>query len=57
MIRIYDENEVKIRAGDALFLLPCESHQITNTGTCMLQMVCTVPLFAGKTGRETTPCE
>ena len=57
VIRIDDENEVKIRAGDALFLLHCESHQITNTGTGMLKMVCTVPLFAGKTGRETTPCD
>ena len=57
VLRTDDENEVKIQAGDALYLLPCESHEITNTGTGMLKMICTVPLFAGKTGRETTPCE
>ena len=49
--------EARIHAGDALQLLPCESHQVRNTGTGMLKMHCTVPLFPGKTGRETTPCE
>ncbi len=52
-----DGGEQKIRTGDALFLLPCENHQITNTGKGMLKMICTVPLFPGKTGRDTTPCE
>jgi len=49
--------ETQIRAGDALLLLPCEFHQIRNTGKSILKMICTVPLFVGKTGRETTPCE
>jgi len=52
-----DDGEIPVRAGDVLLLLPCESHQIRNTGTGMLKMICTVPLFPGKTGRETTPCE
>jgi len=52
-----DAGEQRIRAGDALFLLPCENHQIRNAGPGMLRMICTVPLFSGKTGRETTPCE
>ncbi|MGA2104257.1 cupin domain-containing protein [Methanoregula sp.] len=51
------KKETTIRAGDALYLLPCESHQIKNTGTGMLMMICTVPLFPGKSGKETTPCE
>ena len=51
------EKEIRIRAGDALLLIPCEFHQIRNSGSGMLKMICTVPLFAGKTGRETTPCE
>jgi quercetin dioxygenase-like cupin family protein len=49
--------ENRIRAGDALLLMPCESHQVRNTGTGILKMICTVPLFPGKTGKETTPCE
>jgi len=57
VLRTDGENEINIRAGDALFLLPCESHQIRNTGTGVLKMICTVPLFPRKTGRETTPCE
>jgi mannose-6-phosphate isomerase-like protein (cupin superfamily) len=50
-------NEHPIRAGDALLLMPCELHQIRNTGSGMLKMICTVPLFFGKTGKETSPCE
>ena len=34
--------EHRIRAGDALLLMPCELHQIRNTGTGMLKMICTV---------------
>jgi quercetin dioxygenase-like cupin family protein len=51
-----DSGEQEIRAGDALLLMPCENHQIRNTGTGMLKMICTVPLLPGKTGRDTTPC-
>lgn len=50
-----DSEKCSIRAGDALLLMPCELHQIRNTGTGMLKMICTVPLFPGKTGKETTP--
>jgi quercetin dioxygenase-like cupin family protein len=52
-----DTGEFSVRAGDALLLMPCELHQIRNTGSGMLKMICTVPLFSGKTGKETTPCE
>jgi quercetin dioxygenase-like cupin family protein len=48
--------ECDIHAGDALLLMPCELHQIRNTGSGMLRMICTIPLFPGKTGKETTPC-
>lgn len=51
-----DSGECRIRAGDALLLMPCEKHQITNTGRGVLKMICTVPLLDGKNGRETTPC-
>jgi quercetin dioxygenase-like cupin family protein len=49
-------SECTIRAGDAILLMPCELHQIRNTGTGMLKMICTVPLLSGKNGKETTPC-
>jgi quercetin dioxygenase-like cupin family protein len=51
------DGEHGIRAGDALLLMPCEIHQVRNTGNGILRMICTVPLFPGKTGKETTPCE
>jgi len=53
---IKTESEFAIHAGDAILLMPCEFHQIRNTGDGMLKMICTVPLFPGKTGKETTPC-
>ena len=49
-------DECRVRAGDALLLMPCELHQIRNTGAGMLKMICTVPLLPGKNGKETTPC-
>jgi quercetin dioxygenase-like cupin family protein len=56
ILKTEKEGESKIRAGDAVLLMPCELHQIWNTGTGVLKMICTVPLFPGKTGKETTPC-
>jgi quercetin dioxygenase-like cupin family protein len=49
--------ENRVVAGDAVLLLPCENHQVRNTGSRCMKIICTVPLFPGKTGRETTPCE
>jgi quercetin dioxygenase-like cupin family protein len=49
-------DECRVCAGDALLLTPCELHQIRNTGTGMIKMICTVPLLPGKNGKETTPC-
>ena len=56
ILRTDTEGEFGVRSGDAVLLMPCELHQIRNTGTGMLKMICTVPLFPGKTGKETTPC-
>ncbi len=56
IIRAGTVGEVGVRSGDVVLLMPCELHQIRNTGTGMLKMICTVPLFPGKTGKETTPC-
>jgi len=56
ILRTDTGSECGIRAGDALLLMPCELHQIRNTGTGMLKMICTVSLLPGKTGKETTPC-
>ncbi len=50
------EGSVPIRSGDAILLMPCEHHQIKNTGTGNFKMICTVPLLSGKNGKETTPC-
>lgn len=51
------ENEVTVSAGDALFIEPREYHQIKNQATEILKMICTVPIFTGKDGKKTTPCE
>ena len=51
------KKEAKLVAGDALYLAPCELHQIRNAGSGRLRMICTVPIFPGKDGRTTSPCE
>lgn len=56
-LRTTDQEGISVRPGDALLLMPCEPHQVRNTGKGILKMICTVPLLPGKTGRETTPCE
>ena len=56
IIRTDSDGECGVRTGDAVLVMPCELHQIRNTGTGLLRLICTVPLFPGKTGKETTPC-
>ncbi|MEI6795440.1 MAG: cupin domain-containing protein [Methanomassiliicoccales archaeon] len=48
--------EVPVKAGDALLLMPCEYHQLRNSGPGLLRMICTVPLLEGKDGKDTTAC-
>lgn len=57
VLRTEAGREDQVRAGDALLLMPCEFHQVRNTGDRTLKMICTVPLFPGMDGRGTTPCE
>ncbi len=51
-----DRREIPVQAGDALYIEPCEFHQVRNTGRGLLKMVCTVPMFTGMDGKTTTPC-
>lgn len=57
ILKTADNMECRVMAGDAVLLMPCEFHQVRNTGTGMLRIICTVPLFPGKDGKEVTPCE
>ena len=52
-----NKNENTITAGDALYIPPREYHQIKNCEKNILKIICTVPIFPGKTGKETTPCK
>ena len=51
------KEETRLLTGDAVYIAPCEYHQIRNTGTGRLWMICTIPLIPGKDGRITTPCD
>ena len=51
-----EKREHALKEGDTLFIGPCEYHQVKNTGTGLLRMLCTVPLLPGKDGTATTPC-
>lgn len=52
-----DGKETPVKAGDAIYVAPGEYHQMKNTGDGVMRMICTVPLFAGKDGKTTTPCD
>lgn len=52
-----DKEQIPVRAGDAIYVLPCENHMFMNTGEGMMKMICTVPIFSGMTGKDTTPCD
>jgi quercetin dioxygenase-like cupin family protein len=52
-----DQKEVGVTAGDVIYVEPREYHQIKNTGSQNLQIICTVPILPGKDGRNTTPCK
>jgi len=52
-----DGTETPVRAGDAIYVAPCEYHQMKNAGGSVMRMICTVPLFLDKDGRTTTPCD
>lgn len=52
-----NKNNLLVTGEDTLLILPNEYHQIKNTGNNTLKMICTVPIFPGKTGKDTTPCE
>jgi len=52
-----DKKERRLLVGDALYISPCEGHQIKNIGKGMLKMICTVPIFPGMDGKSTSPCD
>jgi quercetin dioxygenase-like cupin family protein len=54
---VEEGKETPVKAGDAVYVAPCEYHQVKNTGNGVMRMICTVPLFPGKDGKTTTPCE
>lgn len=57
LIKGEGEFEIPVSSGDALFIGPREFHQLKNTGTQMLKLICTIPILDGKDGKNTTPCE
>ena len=52
-----ENKERRLHAGDALYISPCEGHQIKNAGSGILKMICTVPIFPGMDGKSTSPCD
>ncbi len=52
-----DGVEILIGPGDVLYIEPCENHQLVCRGSKPLKLICTVPIFPGKDGKVTTPCD
>jgi quercetin dioxygenase-like cupin family protein len=49
-----DGNEVRLQAGDLVYVPPNESHQIRNIGKTRMRVICTIPILAGGDGKSTT---
>ncbi len=46
--------ETRLRAGDFVYVLPNEPHQIKNVGSTEMKTICTIPIFPGGDGKITT---
>ena len=53
---IVDSNgvETRLHAGDLVYILPNELHQFKNVGSARMKMICTIPIFPGGNGKNTT---
>jgi quercetin dioxygenase-like cupin family protein len=53
---IVDSNghEIRLHAGDFVYVLPNEPHQIKNVGSTTMKTICTIPIFPGGDGKTTT---
>lgn len=47
-------NQTRFHAGDFVYLLPNEPHQIKNLGSTKMKMICTIPIFPGGDGKNST---
>jgi quercetin dioxygenase-like cupin family protein len=45
---ITDSNEIPVSEGDAIMLLPGDTHGLLNAGEDLLRVICVVPLVDGK---------
>jgi tRNA-Thr(GGU) m(6)t(6)A37 methyltransferase TsaA len=46
--------ETRLRAGDFVYVLPNEPHQIKNVGNTNMKTICTIPILPGGDGKTTT---
>ena len=46
--------EMRLAAGDVLYVAPHEAHQLRNCGAGMMRVVCTIPILEGGDGKVTT---
>lgn len=53
---IVDANgkETRLRPGDFVYVEPNEPHQIKNVGSTTMRTICTIPIFPGGDGKNTT---
>jgi quercetin dioxygenase-like cupin family protein len=47
--------EVRLEAGDLVYVAPHEPHQIRNAGKTRMRVICTIPILPGGDGKSTTP--
>jgi quercetin dioxygenase-like cupin family protein len=46
--------ETRLHVGDFVYVSPNEPHQIKNVGNTKMKTICTIPIFPGGDGKNTT---
>lgn len=45
--------QTQLQVGDFIFVPPNETHQLRNSGNTKMKLICTIPIFPGKNGKDT----
>jgi quercetin dioxygenase-like cupin family protein len=47
--------EIRLTAGDTVYVAPDEPHQVKNGGTSVMKMICMIPILPGGDGKSPAP--
>jgi len=48
-------NEIRLQAGNTIYVPPDEPHQVKNVGNTVMKMICMIPILPGGDGKAPAP--